>query len=56
MFRNGKECILLKTKTNENQNTGVISGKKEDTCPNKSESGKLISFPEIEVRVYIIKE
>ena len=44
VFRNGNECILLKTKTNENPNKGVTSGKREDTCPEKSESGKLFSF------------
>lgn len=38
-FRNGRECVLMKSKGNVNPNNGVISGTRQD-CPNERKSGK----------------
>ena len=37
-FRNGNECLLMKTKGNVNSNGGVISGAREN-CPDEVGSG-----------------
>ena len=37
-FRNGNECLLMKTKGNVNPNSGVTSGTRE-ACPDSTNTG-----------------